>query len=195
MLVATRESRTLLFPRTTIFHLSFLRPGSVLTVVFFRLSVSLSHARVRAASSSRSAHVSAKIFVDLSLASTSILSRSTPCAPVLFAPVSLSPCIHHPCAHLIHPTLQAVSSVKIPLVCSPSRGSSLPRLRSRRHPHFPPHPPVAPPHFPLLPLPGQRDVFCPWQLYVAQQRLRKGPHFSSEGVSPRGNCAIATSAS
>lgn len=31
-------------------------------------------------------------------------------------------------------------------------------------------------------------------LSVAQQRPRKGPHFSSEGVSPRGNCAIATSA-
>ena len=41
---------------------------------------------------------------------------------------------------------------------------------------------------------SQRDLSFFFFLSVAQQRPRKGPHFSSEGVSPRGNCAIATSA-
>ena len=144
----------------------------------------------RSLGSNRSAHTFPRKFSSISLASTSILSHSTSCAPV-----SLSPCIHHPFAHLIHPTLQAVSSVKIPLVCSPSRGSSLPRLRSGfsspSHPFLPLSRPLI---FLCSPCLAREMFFVRGSLYVAQQRLRKGPLFSSEGVSPRGNCAIVTSA-
>lgn len=43
-------------------------------------------------------------------------------------------------------------------------------------------------HFPVL-----IETSCRWHFYVAQQRPRKGPLFSSEGVSPRSSYAIATS--
>lgn len=120
-----------------------------------------------------------------------ILFRSTSRAPVLCPCFSLPP-VPTP----VHPCFSQRSSRFVGL--NPLRVLTLSRIvlawstRLSSPPFLPV--PVAPPRFPLLPLPGQRDVFCSWQFYVAQQRPRKGPHFSSEGVSPRGNCAIATSA-
>lgn len=117
-----------------------------------------------------SIHLSAKILVDF--------SRGLHPLPFHF------PRTCHP--RFSNPLLKSFRRLKSHSCAHPSRGSSLPRLRCSRR--LPSDPPFAPSCL------ARETFFCPWQLYVAQQRPRKGPHFSSEGVSPRGNCAIATSA-
>lgn len=165
---ATRELNVA-FPENFFFTPSL---STVFALSSQPFSLSFSRVRMRhiSLSFSRSIHLSAKILVDF--------SRGLHPLPFHF------PRTCHP--RFSNPSLKPFHRLKSHSCAHPSRGSSLPRLRCSRR---------LPSDFPFAPSCLARETFfCPWQLYVAQQRPRKGPHFSSEGVSPRGNCAIATSA-
>lgn len=127
MLVATREGRTWLFPRTVLFHhrlLAFRLPVSVplfpCSLPSTLLSVPLAHARTRHISLSFFRSIRTAPFHENSRRSLAwaISSSVQPPAHLSFARVSLSPCTH-PCTLLFLPALKPFRRFKSPSCAHP----------------------------------------------------------------------------